>query len=142
LALVGAFVKVLVRYRPDDDAGQREEQWRKLDALQSWCRAAGKPLVIEMLVAKRDEDADEFERSGRPAIVAGFIREAYGRGLVPAFWKIEGTLAAEGARAIDMAVAEHPSGRQILLGKAADLTTIDRWFAAAASSRTASGFAI
>jgi myo-inositol catabolism protein IolC len=141
-ALTGAFVKVLVRYRPDDDEAGREEQWRKLDALQTWCRDAGKPLVVEVLVARKSEDADAFEASGRPAIISGFIADAYRRGLVPAFWKIEGTLAPEGARTIDAAVAAHPGGRQILLGKAADLATIDRWFAAAASSRTAVGFAI
>lgn len=141
-ALTGAFVKVLVRYRPDDDAAGREEQWRKLDALQSWCRDAGKPLVVEVLVARRGEDADAFEASGRPAIIAGFIAEAYARRLVPAFWKIEGTLAPEGAKTIDAAVAAHPAGRQILLGKAADLATIDRWFAAAGASPTAVGFAI
>jgi 5-dehydro-2-deoxygluconokinase len=141
-ALSGAFVKVLVRYRPDDDAAGREEQWRKLDALQSWCREARKPLVVEVLVARRGEDAEAFETSGRPAIIAAFVADAYRRNLTPAFWKIEGTLAADGARTIDAAVAAHPGGRQILLGKAADLSTIDRWFAAAASSRTAAGFAI
>lgn len=141
-ALSGAFVKVLVRYRPDDEEAGREEQWRKLDALQTWCRDAGKPLVVEVLVARRDEDAEAFETSGRPAIIAAFVADAYRRGLVPAFWKIEGTLATEGARTIDAAIATHPAGRQILLGKAADLATIDRWFVAAAASRTAVGFAI
>lgn len=141
-ALGGTFVKVLVRYRPDDDAADREGQWQKLDVLQSWCRHARKPLIVEVLVARRGEDADAFERSGRPAIIAGFIGEAYRRQLRPAFWKIEGTLAPEGARTIDEAIAADPAGRQILLGKAADLTTIGRWFSAAAASRTAVGFAI
>jgi myo-inositol catabolism protein IolC len=70
------------------------------------------------------------------------IRDAYARGLTPSFWKIEGTPAVDGARMIDAAIAEHPLGRQIILGKAADLTTIRRWFDAAAGSRTAVGFAI
>jgi myo-inositol catabolism protein IolC len=141
-ALTGAFVKVLVRYRPDDEEDIREGQWGKLDALQAWCRDAGKPLVIEVLVSRRQEAEDEFEASGRPAMLAGFIAEAYRRGLTPAFWKIEGTLAPEGARAIDTAIALNPACRQIILGKAADLSTIDRWFAAAAASTTAVGFAI
>jgi len=141
-ALTGAFVKVLVRYRPDDDAAIREEQWRKLDALQAWCRGAAKPLVIEILVARRDEPEDEFEETGRPAMLAGFIADAYRRGLTPEFWKIEGTLSRAGARTIDAAIAANPSCRQILLGKAAGISTIARWFAAAAESRTASGFAI
>jgi 5-dehydro-2-deoxygluconokinase len=141
-ALTGAFVKVLVRYRPDDDEDVRAGQWEKLDALQTWCRGTGKPLVIEVLVSRRQEPEDEFEASGRPAMLAGFIGDAYRRGLTPAFWKIEGTLAPQGARTIDAAIARHPACRQIILGKAADLGTIDRWFAAAAASTTAAGFAI
>ncbi len=141
-ALTGAFVKVLARYRADDDPAILSEQWRKLDALQAWCRGAGKPLVLEVLVAKTTEAEDEFEAIGRPAMLAAFIAEAYRRGLTPAFWKIEGTLAAQGARTIDAAIAAHPSCRQIILGKAAELSTIDRWFAACAASPTASGFAI
>ena len=142
LALTGAFVKVLVRYRSDDEQAIRNGQWEKLDALQAWCRGAGKPLVLEILVARRGEPEDEFEAIGRPAMLAGFIAEAYRRGLTPEFWKIEGTLSSEGARTIDAAIAADPSCRQIILGKAAELSTIDRWFAAAAASPTAAGFAI
>ena len=141
-ALTGAFVKVLARYRPDDEAAVRAEQWAKLEALQAWCHAAGKPFVLEVLVARKHEPEDEFEALGRPAMLAAFIAEAYRRGLTPEFWKIEGTLAPQGARAIDAAIAANPACRQIILGKAADLATIDRWFAACAASATASGFAI
>ena len=74
--------------------------------------------------------------------LAGFIAEAYRRGLTPEFWKIEGTLSRDGARTIDTAIAANRACRQIILGKAADLATIDRWFAAAAASPTAVGFAI
>jgi 5-dehydro-2-deoxygluconokinase len=75
-------------------------------------------------------------------MLAGFIAEAYRRGVTPEFWKIEGTLSSAGARTIDAAIAAHPSCRQIILGKAAELSTIGRWFAAAAASPTAAGFAI
>jgi len=141
-ALTGAFVKVLVRHRPDDEEAIREGQWAKLDALQTWCRAAGKPLVVEILVARRGEPEDAFEAVGRPAMLAGFIAEAYRRAITPEFWKIEGTLSREGARTIDAAIAANGACRQIMLGKAADLSTIGRWFAAAAESRTAAGFAV
>jgi myo-inositol catabolism protein IolC len=141
-ALTGAFVKVLARYRTDDDPGVLAEQWAKLAALQAWCRGAGKPLVLEVLVARKQEPEETFEASGRPSMLAAFIADAYRRGLTPDFWKIEGTLAPHGAQTIDAAIAAHPSCRQIILGKAAELSTIDRWFAACAASATASGFAI
>jgi 5-dehydro-2-deoxygluconokinase len=141
-ALTGAFVKVLVRYRPDHETAVREEQLAKLAALQTWCREQHKPFIVEILVPRQGEPESEFETSGRPAIIAALIGDASLRGLTPEFWKIEGTLAPEGARAIDAAIAEDPRGRQIILGKAADLATIGLWFKAAAQSRTAAGFAI
>jgi myo-inositol catabolism protein IolC len=141
-ALTGAFVKVLVRYRPDDDEHIVHEQWAQLEALQAWCRREGKPLVVEVLVARRQEPEDEFEASGRPGMLAGFIGAAYRRGVSPEFWKIEGTLSRDGARRIDMAIAADPGCRQIILGKAAALASIEGWFAATAASTTAVGFAI
>jgi 5-dehydro-2-deoxygluconokinase len=140
-ALTGAFVKVLVRDRLDD-AATHERQFQQLLALQTWCARANKPLIVEVLVPRLDEPAAEFDATGRAEMIAAIVRDAYRRGLTPAFWKIEGTADGDGARAIDAAVAEHPAGRQIILGKAADLKTITGWFRAAADSATAAGFAI
>jgi myo-inositol catabolism protein IolC len=141
-ALTGEFAKVLVRYRPDDPEAIREAQFEKLHALQGWCRRAGKPVVLEILVARRNEPEEEFEAAGRPRMLATFIAAAYRRSLVPEFWKIEGTVSRDGARIIDEAIAARPEGRQIILGKGADAATIDRWFSAAAGMRSAVGFAI
>jgi 5-dehydro-2-deoxygluconokinase len=141
-ALTGSFVKVLVRFRPDDDELIREAQLQKLQLLLVWCRQSARPLVVEVLVARRSEPEDEFEATGRPSMIAGFIAQAYRRNLVPQFWKIEGTASEEGARIVDAAIAEHAQGRQILLGKAADMDTIERWFTVASKGTTAAGFAI
>jgi len=141
-ALTGEFAKVLVRYRPDDAEAIREAQFEKLQALQAWCRRAGKPVVLEILVARRNEPEEEFEASGRPHMLAGFITEAYRRNLVPEFWKIEGTVSPDGARIIDDAIVARPQARQIILGKGADAQMIDHWFRAAAATRSAAGFAI
>jgi len=141
-ALTGRFVKVLVRHRGDHPADVQHAQIEKLLDLQRWCRTAGKPLVVEVLVPRDGEPAEAFERSGRPAMLASFVREAYRRGLTPDFWKIEGTLAPEGANTIDAAIAERPGGRQLILGKAADAATIASWFAVVRASRTAAGFAV
>jgi len=141
-AITGEFAKVLVRHRPDDPEAIREAQFEKLKALQAWCRRASTPLVLEILVARRHEPEDEFEAEGRPRMLAAFIAAAYSRSLVPEFWKIEGTVSRDGARIIDDAIAARPEGRQIILGKGADTRTIDRWFATAALTKSAVGFAI
>jgi 5-dehydro-2-deoxygluconokinase len=140
-SLTGSFVKALIRDRPDD-LETHSRQLEKLLSLQAWCERAGQPLVVEILVPRRDEPADRFDATGRPDMIAAIVRDAYRHGLTPAFWKIEGTLDRDGARVIDRAVAEHPDARQIILGKAADLKTIARWFEAASESATAAGFAI
>jgi 5-dehydro-2-deoxygluconokinase len=141
-ALTGRFVKVLVRHRDDHAPETRQAQLDTLLQLQQWCHAAGKPLVLEVLVPRDGEAEDAFEHSGRPTMLASFIREAYRQGLAPAFWKIEGTLARYGAKVIDAAIAERPGGRQLILGKAADQATVAAWFAIARTSPTAAGFAV
>jgi 5-dehydro-2-deoxygluconokinase len=140
--LTGRFVKVLMRHRDDQPQAIRQAQIEKLLRLQEWCTAAGKPLVVEVLVPRDREAEDVFEAEGRPAMLASFIREAYRSGLAPDFWKIEGTLAREGARVIDAAIRERPGGRQLILGKAADEETVAAWFAVARASLSASGFAV
>src|SRR5262245_42162626 len=73
-ALTGTFVKVLIRYRPDHSMAVRDGQFAKLAALQAWCIAARRPLVIEILVPRQNEPELEFEATGRPPIVAEAIR--------------------------------------------------------------------
>ena len=137
-----SFVKVLVRYRPEWAERDREGQWAKLLELQAWCRGERIPLLVEIIIMKAGEDEQDFEQRGRPAMLAALIREAYGRGLVPAIWKIEGTASREGAIAIDAAIRERPEPRQLILGKGAGADAIASWFDAAAGLPSTAGFAI
>ena len=137
-----SFVKVLVRYRPEWTEDAREGQWAKLLELQAWCRQAAIPLLVEIIIMKAGEDEHAFEHHGRPAMLAGLIREAYGRGLVPAIWKIEGTASRDSAVMIDAAIRERPEPRQVILGKGAEASAIAGWFDAAAGLTSTAGFAI
>ena len=137
-----SFVKVLVRYRPEWDRAAKGEQMRKLLELQTWCGKEEIPLLIEVVIMRRDEEETAFEETGRPRLLAAMIRESYRRGLVPALWKIEGTVSREGAAMIDQAVRERPEPRQLILGKGEDEAMIARWFATAAPLASTSGFAI
>jgi 5-dehydro-2-deoxygluconokinase len=92
-------------------------------------------------VPREGEREDEFEERQRPAMLAQSIRDAYARALEPDYWKIEGTPSEAGASLVEAVIAER-GGRQIILGKGAERSLIAKWFAAAASSRTLSGFAI
>ncbi|OLD14916.1 MAG: hypothetical protein AUJ01_13200 [Acidobacteria bacterium 13_1_40CM_3_65_5] len=138
----GSFVKVLVKDRSDYAPALRVAQFEKLKELQHWCRASAAPLVIEVLVPRDREPEQTFEETERPAMLSQTIRDAYQRGIEPEYWKIEGTTSAAGAAAVDRAIAERPVCRQIILGKAADASLIAQWFATAAKTSSASGFAI
>ena len=138
----GAFVKVLIKDRPDADARQRADQFDKLIALQRWCRSHGAPLLVEIIVPRQREAEATFEEVERPAMLAATIRDAYTRGLEPEYWKIEGTTSAGAAAIVDRAIGERSGPRQIILGKGAGMDLIARWFATAAPCRSASGFAI
>lgn len=137
-----SFSKVLIRYRPEWPDADRRAQMDRLLELQQWCRATSTPLLVEIIVMRQDEDEHEFEEHGRPAILAGVIREAYGRGLVPDIWKIEGTRSRGGAATIDRAIRERPEPRQVILGKGANAASIASWFDTAASLPSTAGFAI
>ena len=137
----GSFVKVLIKDRTDYAAAVRAGQFEKLLALQAWCRSSDAPLLVEILVPREGEPEDEFEERQRPAMLAQSIRDAYASGLEPDYWKIEGTTSEAGAALVESVIAER-GGRQIILGKGAERSLIAKWFAAAASSRTLSGFAI
>jgi 5-dehydro-2-deoxygluconokinase len=138
----GRFVKVLIKDRPTYADLLRTAQFKKLVELQAWCRSFQVPLIVEILVPREGEPEDEFDERLRPAMLARSLHDAYAHGLEPEYWKIEGTPSAAGAAAIDDAIAERSTGRQIILGKGAEPAVIARWFAAASASRTLCGFAI
>lgn len=140
-ALPGDFVKVLVRHRADLPAETVQAQMAKLLDLQTWCKGAGKPLVLEVLVTAAAED-QRFEHEGRPRLLAEYIRNAYALGLVPQYWKIEGMPDAAALRIVDEAIGERAGARQLILGKGAGLDLVGKWFMAARGAASASGFAI
>lgn len=141
-ALTGTFVKVLVRHRPDYDPAIVSAQLGRLVELAAWCRAQEQSLVLEVVVPRADEPEEHFESVGRAPIVAAYVRRAYAGGIVPDYWKMEGTTSAEAAAVVDEAVAERPSPRFLVLGKGAGLDLVQRWFTVARGMRTAAGFAV
>lgn len=139
----GDFVKVLVRHGPEWETAVQREQVAKLKVLRDWCDANRRILLLEVVVvARKDERKEEFEAVGRPSILATFIRDAYAAGVVPDYWKIEGTTSASAMHLVDEAVAERPVAKLLILGKGAGFELIDAWFTAASVARTAAGFAI
>jgi len=141
-ALPGDFAKVLVRHRSDVKPAIVAAQRRQLLQLQAWCAKAETPLVLEVLVAPAQGEEEEFDTDGRPTLLADYIRDAYADGIVPAYWKIEGMPDRKSLAQIDEAIREREGPRQLILGKGAGIDAVRQWFASAAGSPTAAGFAI
>jgi 5-dehydro-2-deoxygluconokinase len=141
-ALTGDLVKVIVRHRPEFGAERVAAERRKLRTLGDWCRVNTRPFLLEVVVMREHEDEATFETAGRPAILADYIRTSYDAGIVPDFWKMEGTTDAAAAAVVDEAVAEREGPKFLVLGKGAGFGLVEQWFAAARRMRTAGGFAI
>lgn len=141
-ALPGDFVKVLVRHRADLAAEVVTGQRDRLLELQRWCAAAGKTLILEVLVSPVSGEEEGFDAHGRPQLLGDYIRRSYAVGLVPAYWKIEGMPDRASLSLVDEAIREVDGPRQLILGKGAGMEAVRRWFAAAAGAPSAAGFAI
>jgi myo-inositol catabolism protein IolC len=140
-SLPGAFAKVLVRHKADMPRELVDSQLAKVGELQHWCSTMKKPLVLEVLVSGPEEDP-AFDREGRPRLLAEYIRNAYARGVVPQYWKIEGVPDTAAMQIIDEAICEQTGVRQLILGKGAGLETVGVWFESARGAASAAGFAI
>lgn len=140
--LTGTFVKVLVRHRPDYADDFVHPQLARLRELAAWCDRHAQPLVLEVVVPRAGEPEEHFETEGRAPIVADYVRRAYGEGIVPAYWKMEGTTSAAAAAVVDEAITEREGPRFLVLGKGAGFELVERWFATAKGMRTAAGFAV
>jgi 5-dehydro-2-deoxygluconokinase len=141
-ALIGAFVKVLVRFRPDDADGNPRRPVAPAGHAPGVVPSRRDPVGRRSPRAATAGARGHVRRRGPSCDAGRFHRRVVPPRLTPQFWKIEGTPAADGARTIDRAIAAQEQCRQIILGKAADIATIERWFAAAHNSATAVGFAI
>jgi myo-inositol catabolism protein IolC len=142
--------KVLVRDNPGLDPGRREEQARQLAQVSAWASAAGRSLIIELLVPATDADKratgdsqlryDDELRPGYTLTVMAYLQD---HGVEPAIWKVEGLDRHDDAVAV--VAAARRGGRQaqcIVLGRDAPHDQLERWLQVAAPVPGWTGFAI
>jgi len=145
------FVKVLVRYNPDDDAEANETQLGKLKRLSDWLKENGTPFLFELLVpatddqlASMDGDTDRYDADLRPDLMRRAIEAIQDYGIDVDIWKIEGVDAQEDAETL--AQTTRRDGRDgvvcVLLGRGASNEKVDHWLQQAAPVDGFIGFAI
>lgn len=91
------FVKVLVRYNPEDDDAHNRRQLARLRSLSDYLHTNRKLFMFELLVPMTMEQKRRLEGNNaiydqdlRPSLMLASIKELQNSGVEPDVWKIEG----------------------------------------------------
>jgi myo-inositol catabolism protein IolC len=145
------FTKVLVRYNPDGNAQENEEQLGKLKRLADWLHKNDRKFLFELLVPAEDAqlqtvggDSDRYDTELRPELMRRAIAAIQDAKIEVDIWKIEGV---DERSDCEMLVAQARTGGRdgvvcVVLGRGADDAKVDQWLQAAAPVDGFVGFAI
>jgi myo-inositol catabolism protein IolC len=144
------YAKVLIRDNPDFDTARREGQLGRLAQVSAGLRAAGVPLLYELLVPATDaqlgqagHDAIAYDHDIRPGLVARVIADNQAHGVEPALWKVEGLETVDAAQQVaEQAKAGGRAADLIVLGRDAPTERLDHWLEVASQVDAFVGFAI
>ena len=144
------WVKVLVRFNPEDPAELREAQTATLRRLNDYAQASRRNWMLELLVPATGEQSAKYEDSSlydelaRPGLTIQVIEALTKAGVHPEIWKLEGYESADSARQVLAAVraAGTPESSCIVLGRNAPQRQVDHWLTVAAPLEGYVGFAV
>ena len=145
------FVKVLIRYNPEDKEELRHRQLEKLKIISNFCKDKGFKFLLEVLVIPTDKQKEEtnnskeeFDRLLRPALTVAVIKELQDFGVEPDIWKLEGFDTKEEYKEIVEAAKEH--GREnvslVVLGRGEGEEKVDEWLKVGSQVQGVVGFAV
>ena len=149
---VGAdFVKILVRWNPDDDEGTRETQGNRVKELSDWLSKNDKKFLLEFLVPATEEqlasvenDQARYDSEIRPKLAVKVVQEMRERGADPDIWKIEGLETVEDCENVAAAIktGDRENVMAVVLGRGASDEKVHEWLRAGSSVDGYRGFAI
>ena len=149
---VGAdFVKILVRWNPDDEEEIRETQGSRIKELSDWLSENGKKFLLEFLVPATEEqlasvenDQARYDSEIRPKLAVRVVEEMRERGADPDIWKIEGLDTAEDCENVAAAIktGDRENVMAVVLGRGASDEKVNEWLRAGSSVDGYRGFAI
>jgi myo-inositol catabolism protein IolC len=145
------FTKVLVRYNPDGDRAENDEQLTKLERLADWLHAHERKFLFELLVPAEQSqldsvggDAERYDAELRPELMRRTIAEIQNAQIEVDIWKIEGV--DERSDCEMLAKQARSGGRDgvacVVLGRGANDEKVDHWLTQAAPVEGFVGFAI
>jgi len=149
---VGAdFVKILVRWNPDDDEETRETQGKRVRELSDWLSKNDKKFLLEFLVPATEEqlasvenDQARYDSEIRPKLAVKVVQEMRERGADPDIWKIEGLETVEDCENVAAAIktGDRENVMAVVLGRGANDEKVNEWLRAGSSVDGYRGFAI
>ena len=149
---VGAdFVKILVRWNPDDEEEIRETQGNRIKELSDWLTENDKKFLLEFLVPATEEqlasvenDQARYDSEIRPKLAVTVVEEMRERGADPDIWKIEGLDTSEDCEKVAQAIrtGDREGVIAVVLGRGASDEKVNEWLKAGSSVEGYKGFAI
>jgi 5-dehydro-2-deoxygluconokinase len=145
------FVKVLVRYNPEDEEAMNRRQAARLRELSDYLHENGRYLMFELLVpatpnqlARVQGNSDQYDQHLRPSLMVGAIKELQDAGVEADIWKIEGLERREDCELV--AQVARRDGRDqvgcIILGRGSNAAKVVDWLQNAAGVPGFIGFAV
>lgn len=130
------FVKVLIKYNPEDAQGLKKRQLEKLKIVSDFCIVKGFKFLLEVLViaTKNQQETSggskkQFDKLLRPGLTAELIKELQVTGVEPDIWKLEGFDSKEDYSEIVRTAREN--GRSnvgfVILGRGENEEKVDEW---------------
>ena len=144
------WVKVLVRFNPEDPAELRAAQTASLKRLHDYTQDSRRSWMLELLVPPTSEQSDKYEDSSlydelaRPGLTVQVIEALTAAGVHPRIWKLEGYESTDSAVRVLAAVraAGAPESSCIVLGRNAPQRQVDHWLTVGAPLEGYVGFAV
>ena len=145
------FIKILVRWNPNDDIETREVQGKRIKILSDWIEENGRKFLLEFLVPATDEqlesvdgDQSRYDSEIRPKLAVQVVEEMREKGADPDIWKIEGLDTKEDCEKVATSIKD--GGREdviaVVLGRGANDEKVNQWLRAGSSVDGYKGFAI
>ena len=145
------FVKILVRWNPDDDADTRQIQGERIKRLSDWLDENERKFLLEFLVPASEQqlesvggDQARYDSEIRPKLAVQVVEEMRERGADPDIWKIEGLDTTDDCENVSKVIKD--GGREdviaVVLGRGANDEKVNEWLRAGSSVDGYKGFAI
>jgi len=145
------FVKILVRWNPDDDADTRQIQGERIKVLSDWLDENDRKFLLEFLVPASEKqlesvggDQARYDSEIRPKLAVQVVEEMRERGADPDIWKIEGLDTTDDCENVSKVIKD--AGREdviaIVLGRGANDEKVNEWLRAGSSVDGYKGLAI